>query len=855
MIATRVQTSEQPIAPAAGPSIVPAVRGRVVTDGKFFRLDGKKFLVKGVAYGPFAADAEGHAYPPREGIARDLALLHSLGANVVRLYTVPPVWLLDEAIEHDLRLLIDVDWHHQACFLGSEIRERQARIAVRRAAEECAHHPATFAISLANEIPPDVVRWSGPRAVEEFLAELVGIVKEVNPDVLVTFGNFPPTEFLRPREMDFLSFNVYLHRRPVFENYLSRLQMLADTRPLLLSECGLDSIREGEARQATTLAWQIEAAFQGGLAGVVVYSFTDEWYQGGRLVTDWAFGLTTGRRAPKPAFTSVREAFAAPLTRGSLPRTSVVVASYNGARTLPVCLDALQRLHYPDYEIILVDDGSTDGTPDLAREFPQVRFFRFETNRGLSAARNRGIELATGEIVAFTDADCRPDEDWLTHLVHDLLRGGFTGIGGHNLLPGDDSPLAAVVMASPGGPTHVMLTDRQAEHLPGCNMAFWRSALIEVGGFDPCFRRAGDDVDLCWRLQSQGCLLGFSPGGFVWHYRRSRVGDYLRQQHGYGEAEAWLERKHPQNFNRFGGSRWRGRIYGGQFAGPVVRRPRIYHGTFGTGLFQTLYTGSPTWLPTLVTSLEYYVLVLLPLATLTTLSHWLLPVAILAAGLPVTVSLLAACQVEIPRRMRRLWSRPLVAMLYLLQPVVRGWARYQGRLFLRQTPLRVRRNFRAVSEAARPVSAAALAFQVQPGMHRLLFLERLLRKLRTEGWQFRQDGGWSPYDVEIYGSRWSKLLLTTASEYQADGGQVLRCQLRDARTLPARLVFWLFVAVAFWFLGWNEEADAYRLALFLLPLSFLGWLHQDARRLRAQVGVLLRRVAEDSGMCEGGYWD
>ena len=86
---------------------------------------------------------------------------------------------------------------------------------------------------------------------------------------------------------------------------------------------------------------------------------------------------------------------------------------------------------------------------------------------------------------------------------------------------------------------------------------------MEIGGFDPIFHRAGDDVDVCWRLQQRGYRIGFSPPGFVWHYRRSTVAAYLRQQSGYGEAEAMLVRRHPEYFNLFGGSVWQGRIYTG----------------------------------------------------------------------------------------------------------------------------------------------------------------------------------------------------------------------------------------------------------------------------------------------------
>ena len=94
-----------------------------------------------------------------------------------------------------------------------------------------------------------------------------------------------------------------------------------------------------------------------------------------------------------------------------------------------------------------------------------------------------------------------------------LMRGDFAGVGGHNFLPPEDSPVAAAVMASPGGPAHVMLTDREAEHIPGCNMAFYKWALEAIGGFDPVLRKAGDDVDVCWRLLEQGYRFG---PAFLW---------------------------------------------------------------------------------------------------------------------------------------------------------------------------------------------------------------------------------------------------------------------------------------------------------------------------------------------------
>ena len=643
----------------------PAFSSRPVVSGKFFRVGEQKFYPKGVTYGPLCPDSGQEPFASPEQTARDFELIRQLGANLLRVYHVPPRWFLDLAAASQLRLLIDIPWNKHLRFLDSSAARGQARQAVCRAAAQCAAHPALFAYSVVNELSPDLVHWSGARAVEDFLDELVDAAKNADPDCLCTFANYPPTEFLHPPNMDFLCFNVFLHQPQPYQNYLARLQMMAGAKPLLLGETGLDSGREGESRKCEMLAWQIELAFRGGLAGVVVYSFTDEWYKDGREVTDWHFGLTTRQRQPKESFAVVQQKFQAaprfPLPRR--PRISVVVACYNAARTLQPCLESLARLNYPDYEVLVVDDGSTDATPQIVAQFKDFRGIRQE-HGGLSAARNAGIAASTGEIVAFTDADCRADPDWLYYLAGDLLNGSFAGMGGHNLPPQDDSAVAAAVMASPGGPAHVMLTDRVAEHIPGCNMAFYKRALAEIGCFDPVFDRAGDDVDICWRLQQRGRPVGFSSGGFVWHCRRSTVAAYLEQQRGYGEAEALLARRHPEYFNAFGGGVWQGRIYGVAGLGLAARRPVIYRGLFATGFFQSLCRAAPAGWPPWCASLEFHALVNLPLLVLSVPFHFFFPLA--AAGLAVScgVCVAAAARARLPRHQCRWWSRPLVALLF-----------------------------------------------------------------------------------------------------------------------------------------------------------------------------------------------
>ena len=256
---------------------------------------------------------------------------------------------------------------------------------------------------------------------------------------------------------------------------------------------------------------------------------------------------------------------------------------------LPCLESRWLTLNYPDYEVIVVNDGSTDRTLEIAERFPSCRIIS-QPNKGLSVARNVGAEASTGEIVAYTDSDCVADPDWLTYLVAKMEENNLVACGGPNFPPPEDSLVPAAVAVSPGGPTHVLISDEVAEHIAGCNMAFRRDVLLTLGGFDPVYRAAGDDVDICWRFQDAGYTIGFSASAIVWHFRRNTVKAYIGQQKGYGKAEALVYAKHPFRFNLFGQAKWLGRIYGDLSASLLLsRKPVIYSGVFGRGLFQTMY--------------------------------------------------------------------------------------------------------------------------------------------------------------------------------------------------------------------------------------------------------------------------
>jgi GT2 family glycosyltransferase len=841
-----------------GPS-PPDPERRVVVEGKFFACQGERFLLKGVTYGPFAPDSNGETFGTTAQAERDLALIGELGANALRTYHVPPRWFLDLAQARGLRILVDIPWSKHLCVLDSAEAVMGAREAVRRAVGAVERHPAVMAFSVANEIPADIVRYCGWRGISGFVEELIELGRALHPRGLFTYANYPSTEFLNPRNSDFVTFNVYLHEPASYRAYVSRLQMIADRKPLVLGEVGMDSLRQGEDAVGRFLSWQISDGFRRGLAGLCVFSFTDAWHRGGGEVEDWAFGLTTRRREPKAAFAVVQRLFrkASLFDREHWPSVSVVVASYNGGETLPACLESLESLDYPDYEVILVDDGSTDDTPRICRDHPLVRTIRHD-NRGLSAARNTGIAAARGEIVAFTDADCRVDRAWLRYLVNDLEESGAIGIGGHNLLPPDDSPVAAAVMAAPGGPVHVMLTDEEAEHVPGCNMAFYRRALEEIAGFDPVFRRAGDDVDVCWRLQQRGYRLAFSAGGFVWHYRRSTVRAYLRQQRGYGEAEALLARKHPEFFNRVGSGRWRGRIYGTDAWGLALQPSVIYHGQFGGALFQRLYAPPASSVLALGASLEYLALVALPAVVL---ALWI-PAVWLAAlpllSLPLTVGLVAAVRANLPASQRRWWSRPLVGLLFLLQPIARGLARYRARLALTpagRPPVVTAEDLPLVSLRE---SNTTLAFWSASAVGRENLLRTMVVEAERHGFQVRQDTGWHSFDLELVGDAWGRFQLVTAREELERGENNVRFRLTARWSVLANLAFFgsgMLVALVIWLMAEREPW------IWLLPavLPVALWAIEARHLITASIiAGLVRTVADQRGMkplCSEGEAD
>ncbi|MFZ9938184.1 MAG: glycosyltransferase [Luteolibacter sp.] len=550
---------------------------RLRTDGKFFRAGGRRVVLRTVTYGPFPGGW------PRD-LAPDFRRIRAAGFDALRLYEMPDRGFLDAAAAHGLWVFGGLRWGYQQDFFRCPALLSSARVGLAAALNEAGAHPALAGVFVANEIPADLVRWMGPARVREAVEELIALGRRHAPRVLFAYANFPSTEYLEPANADFTAFNIYLEDAAALRRYVKRLHHVSGDRPLVVSEFGLDSRRNGLDRQAGLLREAMAVCQEEACAGFTVYAWSDRWWNNGAEVIDWDFGLTDRAGNDKPALAALSGLVPPELPDG--PVFSVIVCTRNGADRIGACLDAVGRME-GRFETIVVDDGSADATAEFVkRSFPMVKLIELEPC-GLSAARNAGAKVASGEVLAFTDDDCEPDREWLVRLAKILTAGDFAAAGGPNIPPPPREWHQAVVSAAPGAPGHVMLDDVEAEHLPGCNLAVRREAFEAVGGFDPLFQTAGDDVDFCWRLYDAGFRLAFAPDAFVWHHRRTQVRAYLRQQYGYGQAERLLMAKHPHRFTRGGSAKWTGCIYDGAPV-RVCEGDVIYHGPMGTGAYQSI---------------------------------------------------------------------------------------------------------------------------------------------------------------------------------------------------------------------------------------------------------------------------
>jgi hypothetical protein len=324
----------------------------------------------------------------------------------------------------------------------------------------------------------------------------------------------------------------------------------------------------------------------------------------------------------------------------------------------------------------------------------------------------------------------------------------------------------------------VLVTDTEAEHIPGCNMAYRKRCLEELGGFDAQFRIAGDDVDLCWRLLERGWTIGFSPAAMVWHHRRNSVRAYWRQQKNYGKAEAMLERKWPAKFSSAGHPAWAGRVYGkGHTAGVQIWRTRIYQGIWGSAPFQAVYEPPATMWEFLPLMPEWYLVNAALTATILLGLLWtpLLGAALLlalTAGIPLLQAVTSAFRADFPTKplsqTKLMERRALTALLHMLQPFARLW----GRLTFGLSPWRVKSKYKLAWPVTRRLALWSENWRSPEER-----LQALLDALKAHGAAVELGGDFDRWDLEIRGGLLGSARVLMMAEDHAAGRQLIRFQL------------------------------------------------------------------------------
>ena len=226
-----------------------------------------------------------------------------------------------------------------------------------------------------------------------------------------------------------------------------------------------------------------------------------------------------------------------------MPHASIVICVYNRGKQVGECLDSILGLSCRDFQLVVVDDHSTDDTPERLNDFCKahptipITVVRSERNLGVSGARNVGIDVATGDCIVFTDSDCTVEPNWLTEMLATLEQPGVAAVAGVVV----DHPPRNLAELAYGGTSRIGKR-AQGRPLVGNNMGF-RTEILRRYRFDSALSYYCDDDDLAWRLTMDGHKIAFVPTGIVHHNHALTLTKLLSMafRQGQGAARYWYK--------------------------------------------------------------------------------------------------------------------------------------------------------------------------------------------------------------------------------------------------------------------------------------------------------------------------
>lgn len=238
------------------------------------------------------------------------------------------------------------------------------------------------------------------------------------------------------------------------------------------------------------------------------------------------------------------------------PLTSVAIITRNRSSSLERTLAAVTQLDYPAYEVIVVDNASTDDTASVVRRHA-VQYVRGRLRDGFSGSRQRAVDMARGEIIAWCDDDCVPEPDWLKAFAERFAADEKLALLGGRVINIDFPKTLEFKGRSVMGENGVLRFvehPAEAEFFGNLNMAMRASAVEQVGGYDPFFVGGFEEIDLAMSLREAGYRIGFESKAVVRHYHNEvsfkkgrwffggqlmRLYLFLKHRHPRGFREHW----------------------------------------------------------------------------------------------------------------------------------------------------------------------------------------------------------------------------------------------------------------------------------------------------------------------------
>jgi cellulose synthase/poly-beta-1,6-N-acetylglucosamine synthase-like glycosyltransferase len=233
------------------------------------------------------------------------------------------------------------------------------------------------------------------------------------------------------------------------------------------------------------------------------------------------------------------------------PNISIVISTFNRGAMLSRCVDSLFNQSYPEnqYEIIVINAGSTDNTENILRESEKKAECGFLwislKNEPLCYTRNFGIAKSRGDLICFTDDDCIADYDWINNLVNGFVDDTIGGVGGKVVSYKTDTPIQQY-----SDEVGILAQERfvKLNTLLGANIAYRKKVLTDIKGFDD-YLTSCDDMDVSIKTQLLGYKLRYTPEAIVYHDHRATVEGLYFQQYRNGRGYVQLHRKYRKKYN------------------------------------------------------------------------------------------------------------------------------------------------------------------------------------------------------------------------------------------------------------------------------------------------------------------